>query len=249
MGLLRKVKGEPLDSEHKGTDDTNSNKTQGDSTIPLGLLRSGEVLEDVGPFKLIVPPTLHPITTDPLLLVDFIFTSQGCRELPSPILDIGTGTGIIPFLIASRCCLEAIVAVDIDPLAAGALRRSVELNNLEGRIEVLESDYRVLTDLYGEGSFPVIVSNPPYIVKGSGRVSKREGRRVQREEVHGSMAELLDCCASLTAGGGRIFLVYPYGRLKELRDECGTRNLTVERVEVVEGSGGEGRIFLAEVGV
>ena len=108
--------------------------------------------------------------------------------------------------------------------------RNLALNNLTGRVKLIDADYRDLRSLLDKGSFDLIVSNPPYVKKGCGRVSAIEDRSIARMEHLGSLSELIEISSYLLSRGGRACYIYPVSRLQELLSSLHEEGLHATRL-------------------
>jgi len=81
------------------------------------------------------------------------------RDQDIRCLDLGTGTGVIAVCMARYLPMAQVTAVDISPVALQLARENATLNEVDDRIEFIESDWFS----HVEGRFDFIVSNPPYI--------------------------------------------------------------------------------------
>ncbi|GMR04716.1 MAG: methyltransferase [Thermodesulfobacteriota bacterium] len=199
-------------------------------------------VENIGPYSY-MGGAVQGITTDTLLLADFV--------LPVPegatVVDIGTGGGIIPLILASRSPVKRIVGVDIMAGAALAARLNVERNNLSSRIEIIECDYRVLPERFAPGTFTHVISNPPYMKASCGRISVEKERAAARAEVFGSLAELAVVSAFLAGNSGSVYFVFPVKRLVEMISGLQKAGLRPVRIKFVHsGQKKACKIFLVE---
>ena len=100
---------------------------------------------------------------DAVLLSGFAVVKKGERAL-----DLGTGTGIIPILLEAKTEGEHFSALEIQWEVADMARRSVALNGLEGKIEIVDGDIKEASQIFGPASFDVVTSNPPYMNDAGG---------------------------------------------------------------------------------
>jgi tRNA1Val (adenine37-N6)-methyltransferase len=132
------------------------------------------------------------------------------------VVDLGTGCGVVPLILAHRERGCVWVGIEIQPDLAELARRNVAANGWDTRIHILEMDFREVSGHFGPGAFDLVVSNPPYRRLTSGRINPNPQRAVARHEL---MASLEDVCAAasfLLSDGGRMALVYPASRLAHL---------------------------------
>lgn len=190
---------------------------------------SGERSEELGPYTFVHPMGGQEVTTDSLLLVEFALPI--CDG--STVCDLGTGSGIIPLLLAWKSGAGAITGVEVVSSSVEAARRNVTRNRLSERIAIVEKDWLDLPHIYGEGSFDLVVSNPPYMKRGEGRVSPDEVRDRARREGEGGLGGMLRVAAYLMGETGRLCLVYPVRRLHELMEVLGEAGLRATRLRFV----------------
>lgn len=182
----------------------------------------------------------YRFSVDAPLLADFIRTRED-----DEILEIGTGSGIIPLLLGARP-FRRITALEIQPELADLARRNVALNALEGKVEIVEGDFRT----YDPGRrFDLIFSNPPWIRRSSGFLSRSAEKSAAKHELHGDIGDVLSKTAEWLEPDGRASFVYPEKRREDLAraaDGLGFRVLRFRQVLPREGM--PANLFLAELG-
>jgi tRNA1Val (adenine37-N6)-methyltransferase len=129
------------------------------------LVKDGECLDDLqlNGLKIIQKKKGFRFGIDAVLLSNYVKIEKNMK-----IIDLGTGTGIIPILLSAKTGAYHITGVEIQPEMAEMARRSVILNNLENRVDIIEGDFRKSIDMFGPNSFDAVVVNPPYTKAGSG---------------------------------------------------------------------------------
>lgn len=171
---------------------------------------------------------------DPFLLVAFAAQECGPR-----IADLGTGSGIIPLLLAVRSGETRIVGIEIQTAAAERARCSVALNGLADRVDIVQGDIRLIRQLLPPQSFAAVLANPPYRKPGAGRVSPRVERGSARHELHGGLVDFVEAARFLLPTGGRFYLVYLPERLAELLALLQQRGLEPKRLRCVYSRPGD----------
>ena len=136
-----------------------------------------EKIEPLGNSLRIVVSEDHTFGTDAILLASFASIKRKDKAC-----DMGTGCGIIP-LIWCKGETNEITAIDIQPKAVEQLKKSVEMNSLEGRINPVNCDLRSLKGVLDNGSYDLVTMNPPYKPVGTGIESISEAERIARHEV------------------------------------------------------------------
>lgn len=202
------------------------------------------VVENIGPYSFSAGPG-EGITTDTILLVDFVL--QGLFNERASVVDLGTGSGAIPLMLAARSAVRDIVGVEIMAEPFLEAQANVRRNNLSSRIKVLQMDCRELPQKYGAGSFSHVVANPPYLRDGSVRVSPVAERAAARTEIFGTLAEVLRVSSHLAGESGGVYLVFPVKRLTEMIVEIEGAELRPVRIKFVHaGRKKQCKIFLVE---
>ena len=158
--------------------------------------------------RIIQGPGSFRFGMDAVLLSAFAKAQPGER-----VLDLGTGTGIIPILMSARTQASNLTGLEIRPESASMARRSVLLNGLEERITIVEGDLREAARIFAAASFDVVTSNPPYLPVNDGRISAAPDRGITRHEVCASFADVAAAAAGCVKVGGHFYLVHRPHRL------------------------------------
>ena len=134
-------------------------------TMPNSLVREHERLDELhrNGYFIIQDPKRFCFGMDAVLLSGFAKAKEGER-----VLDLGTGTGIIPILMAAKTAAKAFTALEIQEESADMARRSVQYNHLEDRIEIVTGDIKDASARFGASSFDMITTNPPYMIGSMG---------------------------------------------------------------------------------
>lgn len=125
------------------------------------------------------------------------------------VLDAGTGCGVIAFGLAKKEPRCRVVGVEIQEGPVGRAGRGVRLNHLEDRVAVVRGDVRYADRFFNEGSFDLVVSNPPYHQPGRGRISVLHEKALSRHQLMMPLADLFRVAGTLLKPGGRLSLIYP----------------------------------------
>ena len=187
-----------------------------------------------GGVKIIQPRTGYRFSLDPLLLTSFADISAQAR-----VIDLGTGSGVIPLLLAQAGKGREFVGIELQEELAERAGRSVALNGLADRIRIVRADLRDLPAEFMAGSFAAAVTNPPYRKVASGRVAPGAERGAARHELAGGLTDFLRAAAFLLNNGGRFFVIYLAERLAELCDEMRTFRLEPKRLRTVHARAGD----------
>ena len=130
---------------------------------------------------------------------------------------MGCGCGIISLILGARHLDVQITGVEIQKELAFAARKNVVQNHLDNRIRIYHQDIRHLSVTEILQPADIIVSNPPYKKKASGRLNPDTGKAVARHEITLDIAALVNKAALFVKPGGQLCLIFPAPRLEELR--------------------------------
>lgn len=176
-------------------------------------VRQGERLDDlqIKGYKIIQDPKRFCFGMDAVLLSGFVRAKKGSR-----ILDLGTGTGIIPILLAAKTEAESIIGLEIQEASVEMAVRSVQMNQLETRVQIIQGDIKEAAELFSAASFDVITSNPPYMTSQHGLENPYEPKNIARHEVLCNLEDVVKAAAYLVKPGGSFFLIHKPFRLAEI---------------------------------
>lgn len=203
-----------------------------------------ETLDDLtfGNLKILQSKSGYRFSIDPVLLSAFIPNLKSGR-----IVDLGTGNGILPLLLSARGQYDSITGLEIQPEMVKRARRSVEFNNLEKLIRIIQCDIRCLPEELGAGYFDIVTANPPYRSQETGQVAPNDERAIARHELSGGVLDFLRAAAFLLKAGGRFYVVYLAERLAELLTEMRSVKLEPKRLRMVHSrEGAPARMVLVE---
>lgn len=148
---------------------------------------------------------------DAVLLCGFVTVPAG-----GSVLDLGTGTGIIPILLEARTEGGRFVGLEIQPDMAEMARRSVCLNHLEEKVSIVTGDIKDASKRFGGAVFDVVTSNPPYMEDCHGLKNPEDAKAIARHEILCSLEDVIRETAVLLKPGGHFFMVHRPRRLVDI---------------------------------
>ena len=194
-----------------------------------GLIRPGERLDDLqrGGLVIMQDPERFCFGMDAVLLSDFAQAAAGGR-----VLDLGTGTGILPLLMSAKTEASHFDALEIQHESADLASRNVRLNDLTDRITIIEGDLREADAFLAPASYDVITCNPPYRKAGEGVVNPEGASAIARHEILCTFEDVARVSEKLLKPGGHFFAVHRPQRLPELFSALTAHRLEPKRMRL-----------------
>lgn len=195
-----------------------------------GLLRPGERLDDLhrNNYKIIQNTNKFCFGMDAVLLSGFSKVLHGEK-----VLDMGTGTGIIPILMEAKTPGRHFTGLEIQEESADMAKRSVILNKLEDKIDIVCGDIKEASKLFGTASFDVVTSNPPYMNHSHGLVNPNSAKAIARHEILCTLEDVVRETAGVLKPNGRFYMVHRPFRLADIINICCLYKLEPKRMRLV----------------
>ena len=150
--------------------------------------------------------------------IDSVLLSGFAREIRNgaKVLDIGTGTGVISILLSAKTNLEKIWGIEIQEDVADMARRSVILNNLENKIEIINDNIKNIEKYFENNFFDAVVTNPPYQKNNTGLKSEYEKNLISRHEIKCTLEDIIQKSFMVLKDKGEFFMVHRPERLVDI---------------------------------
>lgn len=194
------------------------------------LLKENERIDDLqrNGYRIIQDPERFCFGMDAVLLSGFAAVKDGAR-----VLDLGTGTGIIPILLAAKTGAAHLTGLEIQADSADMAGRSVALNGLEEKIDIVTGDIKEAGRIFDAASFDVITCNPPYMIGRHGLKNPEDAKAIARHEILCTLEDVAEQTAKLLKPGGKFFLVHRPFRLAEIMVTLKKYKLEPKRMQLV----------------
>lgn len=193
-------------------------------------LRENERIDDLqrNGYKIIQNPSKFCFGMDAVLLSGFAQVKKDERAL-----DLGSGTGIIPLLLSAKTEGIHFTGLEIQEESADMARRSVALNGLEEKIEIVTGDIKDASARFGASSFDVITTNPPYMIGDHGLKNDNEAKTIARHEILCDLEDVLRESSRILKTHGRFYMVHRPFRLAEILGKMSEYRLEPKRMRLV----------------
>jgi tRNA1Val (adenine37-N6)-methyltransferase len=199
------------------------------------LVKEDECLDDLqNGYMLIQKNNTFKFGVDAVLLADFTEAKKSDH-----ILEMGTGTGIIPILLYAKKQPATITALEIQTDMADMAARSIKYNKLEDKINILHMDLKNATERLGKANYDCVVTNPPYVKKEAGINNPAETKAIARFEIACTLQNVISCAKDLLKSGGKFFMVHRADRLVDIIYEMRNQGIEPKRIRFVHSNAGK----------
>ena len=176
------------------------------------LVKPGERADDLqNGYHVIQSPEKFCFGMDAVLLSGFAKIKKGQR-----ILDMGTGTGIIPILLRAKTPGEHFTGLEIQKECAEMARRSVAYNDLEKDIDIVCGDIKEAAEIFGAASFHAVTCNPPYMIGQHGLQNPHMPKAIARHEILCTLEDVVSQTSRVLKDRGHFYMVHRPFRLAEI---------------------------------
>lgn len=193
-------------------------------------LKPDERLDDlqIKGYEIIQHPGRFCFGMDAVLLSAFAKVKAG-----ECVLDLGTGTGILPILLAAKTEGKHFTGLEIQEESADMAKRSVLHNRLEERVEIVQGDIKEASSLFGLSTMDVVTTNPPYMIGGHGLANPGSSKAIARHEVLCTLDDIIRESTQVLKSGGRFYMVHRPFRLAEILSKMSSARLEPKRMRLV----------------
>ena len=192
-------------------------------------LKDRERLDDleISGLHIIQSPDKFCFGMDAVLLSGFAYAKKG-----SKVIDLGTGTGVLPLLLWAKTEGEHFTGLEIQEESADMARRSVKGNNISN-IEIIDGDIKSVDKLFNRQSFDVVTSNPPYMISEHGITNPDAPKQIARHEILCTLEDVVRAAEYLLKANGKFFMVHRPFRLPEIFESLRKYRLEPKRMRLI----------------
>lgn len=168
--------------------------------------------------------------------IDSILLSDFAKDIKkeAKVIDLGTGTGIIATLLCAKTQLSHIIGVEVQEEIAQMAIRSIKMNKLQEKFEVLTTDIKLLNKMLKPQSFDAIVTNPPYKTRNTGIKNEEKMKLISRHETTATLEDFIKISSQLLKSNGDFYMVHRPERLVDCLQLLRTYNLEPKRIRLVQ---------------
>lgn len=167
--------------------------------------------------------------------IDSILLSDFAKEIKkeSKVIDLGTGTGIIGILLCMKTELSKIIGVEIQKEVYDMAKRSIKLNNLENKFEIINENIKNLENIIETGTFDAVVTNPPYKKIGTGLTNENEKKLISRHEITANLEDFIKVSSKILKDKGTLYMVHRPDRMVDIIELLRKYKLEPKKIKFV----------------
>lgn len=194
-------------------------------------LRENERIDDleINNLKIIQRSDGFCFGVDSVLLSDFAKNIKRDSE----VLDFGTGTGILGFLLLAKTNIKKVIGVEVQSEIADMARRSISLNKLDNNFEIINTNIKNVDKVLPIDHYNAIISNPPYKKAHTGKVNENSIKLISRHEVEADLSDFIKMSFKMLKDKGSLYIVHRAERLVDILTEMRKNKMEPKRIRFV----------------
>ena len=181
--------------------------------------------------------------------IDSVLLSDFARKIKnnSKVLDLGTGTGILGILLCAKTNLKQITGIEIQKDIADMATRSIQLNNLQGKFDILNCNITDIDKLLKIDSYDAIVTNPPYKKPNSGKINENKTKLISRHEIEANLDDFIRISFKMLKDKGTLYMVHRAERIVDILSTMRKYKMEPKRIRFVySNKNSESKLVLLE---
>jgi tRNA1Val (adenine37-N6)-methyltransferase len=182
--------------------------------------------------------------------IDTLLLAAFARErLRGRVADLGTGSGVLPILLARSSVITSLTGFEIQPDLADLARRNIELHQLGQRVSIEQADIKDIRLLQTSESFEAVIANPPFYPLGSGRINPGSQDAAARHELLATLEDFVSAASYLIKNGGKFCAIFPANRSADLICTMRGNKIEPKVLRCVHSREGEPAVLLLIEGI
>lgn len=179
-------------------------------------------------FKIIQNKERFSYGTDAIFISDF-------AKAKGKVVDLGTGTGIIPLrLFSKNSNIDIIYGIEIQEEVAEMATRSIKLNDLDENIKILNMDLKGIKEEFNKNTIDTVITNPPYMKSGGAIVNEEENFAISRHEIACNLEDIIKSAEYLLKPLGRFYMVHRPDRLVDIMSIMRKYNIEPKYIRFIQ---------------
>lgn len=167
--------------------------------------------------------------------IDSVLLSDFAKNIKknSNVLDLGTGTGILGFLLLAKTEINKVTGIEVQKDIADMADRSIAINNLEDKFDIINSNIKDISSILRADSYDAIITNPPYKKANSGRINENKIKLISRHEVEANLSDFINVSFKMLKDKGTLYMVHRAERLVDIVSEMRKNKMEPKRIRFV----------------
>ena len=167
--------------------------------------------------------------------IDSVLLSDFAKNIKknSNVIDMGTGTGILGFLLIAKTRINKVIGIEIQPEIADMAQRSIAMNCLDNKFKILNCNIKEIDNKLKEDSYDAVITNPPYKKLNSGKTNENEVKLISRHEVKASLEDFIKVSFKMLKDKGSLYMVHRAERLVDIMYEMRKNKMEPKRIRFV----------------
>ena len=166
---------------------------------------------------------------DAIILSNFAFNQIKRDE---KIIDLGTGNGIIPLML-TKSKAKNIVGLEIQEENVKLAKKTVEINQLEEKINIVQGDIKLVSENFPKHSFDSVLTNPPYMINNHGKQNPNDAKLIARHEILCNLEDIISAADFLLKPNGKFFMIHKAFRLPEIFNSMINHKIEPKRMQMI----------------
>lgn len=188
-----------------------------------------------GKLKIFQNPEEFCYGVDAVLLAGFAAEGAAKRQCRCRIMDLGTGTGIVPLILSHKTEASLIGGIEVQENSYRLAVKNAQYNNLTERVQFFHGDVKEFSHGDWAGTFDIVTSNPPYTEGAGGIESSNKAKAIARHESTASLDDFVRTAANLLKDKGDFYMVHRPSRLVDICESCRRHRLEPKELCFVSG--------------
>ena len=166
--------------------------------------------------------------------IDTVLLAWHTRTRPDDtVLDLGTGCGIIPIILAYRYPEIKVYGIEVQKDLADIAKLNIKENDMDDRVFIRCMDMKLLNHGITSGPVDLVVCNPPFRKARSGKINPDPQRAIARHEIKTTLQDVIKTAHTMLSTSGRFVIIYPAERMTDILSQMRTTGIEPKWIRMV----------------